>query len=346
MGSLTVTEIKDDDAANWDRYVLGHPGATGYHLVAWRRVLEETFGHRSYYLTAKDEHGEIRGVLPLVFLASRLFGRFLVSMPFVNYGGILADSPEVHGVLLERAMDLAGELDAAHIELRHQSVLDLGWPCKQHKVSMRLDLPESFETLWKGFPSKLRSQVRRAQKEEMAVQIGREEVLYDFYQVFSRNMRDLGTPVYGRSFFATILKAFPKDTRICVVYSRSRPLAAGFLYGFRQMLEIPWASSDPQYNHLAPNMLLYSAVLEHACQQGFRVFDFGRCTPGGGTYRFKEQWGARAVPLFWYYWVRNGGAPPELHPRNPKYRIAIKVWQRLPVALTRIVGPAVVRNIP
>ena len=336
----------NEEGIAWDRYVLDHPLATGYHLMAWRRVVEKAGGHRTYYLMATDEHEEIRGILPLVFLSSKLFGHFLVSMPFFNYGGVLTDSSEAQGALLEAAVGLARELEATCIELRHQELLDLNWPSKQHKVSMRLDLPADFETLWKNFPSKLRSQIRRAQREEMTVRIAATEVLDDFYQIFVRNMRDLGTPVYGRRFFEAIVHTFPMETRICVVYLKRQPVAAGFLYGFRHTLEIPWAASDRRFNRLAPNMLLYRSVLEFACHEGFRQFDFGRSSPASGTYHFKEQWGSRPVPLYWYYWLSNGRSMPELSPESSKYSLAIKTWSRLPLALTRILGPAIVRNIP
>jgi len=344
---ISVTEVKVDDAGKaWDRYVLYHPLASGYHLTAWRRVVENTSGHTTIYLMASDEHDEVRGVLPLVLLSSRLFGRFLVSMPFFNYGGVLADTLEAQEALLEAAIGLAKELDVAFIELRHQESLGLKWPSKQHKVSMRLDLPTDFETLWKGFPSKLRSQIRRAQKEAMTVRIASQELLDDFYQLFARNMRDLGTPVYARRFFEAIVRTFPTETRVCVVYLQTQPVAAGFLYGFRNTLEIPWASSDHRYDRLAPNMLLYGSALEFACREGFHQFDFGRSSPASGTYRFKEQWGARPVPLHWHYWLSDGRSMPGLSPRNSKYNMAIKVWSKLPVALTRIIGPPIVRNIP
>ncbi len=346
-GVVSVTEVRTDDAGKaWDRYVQNHPLASGYHLLAWRRVVEKACGHRTFYLMATDEHEQVRGVLPLVFLSSRFFGRFLVSMPFFNYGGVLADTSEAQGALLEAAISLAKELTATYIELRHQEFLDVNWPSKQHKVSMRLDLPSNFETLCTTFPSKLRSQIRRAQKEEMTVRIAANELLDDFYQIFVRNMRDLGTPVYGRRFFQAILQTFPADTRICVVYLKERPVAAGFMYGFRNKLEIPWASSDRRYNHLAPNMLLYSSVLEFACREGFRQLDFGRSSAAGGTYRFKEQWGARPVSLHWYYWSSNGRAMSEVDREHSMYSAAIKIWSRLPVALTRIIGPTIVRHIP
>ena len=344
---LTTTAVRRaQDCARWDQYVLSHPRATGYHLMAWRRVMEDVFGHATFYFTVTDEDQAVRGVLPLVFLSSRIFGRLLVSMPHVNYGGLLADTVEARDALLKTAIDLAREQRAAHIELRQSEGLGVEWPVKQHKVSMRLELPEHFEMLWEGFPSKLRSQIRRAQKAGMIVRAGREELLDGFYQVFSRNMRDLGTPVYARGVFEAILRAFPNETRICVVSMAGQPMAAGFLYGFRGGLEIVWASADRRHKQLAANMVLYSWALEYACREGCRVFDFGRSTPGEGTYRFKEQWGAKPVPLQWYYWLGHGAALPELSPQNPKFRFAIEVWKRLPVFVTKIIGPAIVRNIP
>lgn len=330
----------------WDAFIEGHPRATGYHLFAWRRVIERVFDHQTVYLAARGDQGIIRGVLPMVFLSSRLFGRFLVSLPFVNYGGLLADDARFQDVLLEQAIVQARKLGADHIELRHQEVSDLCWPQKQHKVSMRLELPGEFDALWKKFPAKLRSQIRRAEKEGMVFRVGGEEILTSFYAVFSRNMRDLGTPVYSSAWFAEILRAFPATSRVCVVYYNEQPVAAGFLYGFRQVLEIPWASSDRRYNRLAPNMLLYRSVLEYACREGYRVFDFGRSTPGAGTYKFKEQWGARPVPLYWHYWLSNGGRLPDLSPSNEKFRWAIFFWRRLPLSVSQSLGPSLSRSIP
>lgn len=344
---ISVSEVRtDDESIAWDRYVSNHGNGSGYQLVGWRRVVRKAFGHRTFYLMARDEHGEVGGVLPLVFVASRLFGRFLVSMPFVNYGGVLTEGFEAQRALLEAATSRAISLGATHIELRHERLLYLDWTSKQHKVSMRLDLPREPEALWNGFPSKLRSQIRRAMKEQLTVRIEGVELLDDFYRVFARNMRDLGTPVYGRRFFVAILEEFPKDTRLCAVYIGREPIAAGFLYGFKHTLEIPWASSDRRYNNLSPNMLLYSAALEYACRQGFQTFDFGRSTPGSGTYRFKEQWGARPTPLYWYHWSRDGRPVPDVSPGNSAYARAVRMWKKLPLPLTRLIGPSIVKNIP
>jgi FemAB-related protein (PEP-CTERM system-associated) len=198
----------------------------------------------------------------------------------------------------------------------------------------------------KAFPSKLRSQIRRPQKEGMTARVGGIELLGEFYRVFSRNMRDLGTPVYGKAFFRTILETFPKETAICSVSWNENVVAAGLVYAFREVIEIPWASSDRRYDRLSPNMLLYSTVLEYACQHGYKVFDFGRSSVDSGTYRFKQQWGAQQHQLYWYYWLAAGQDIPQLNPENPKYKAAIALWQYLPLPLTNFLGPHIVKYLP
>ena len=269
-----------------------------------------------------------------------------MSLPFVNYGGLTAESHEVRLRLEESIIEQARAVNAEHVELRHEEVMNTSLVCTERKVSMRLSLPNSYEKLLQGFPSKLRSQVRRAQKEGMTVRVGGHDCLDEFYAVFSRCMRDLGTPVYAKGFFGKILQVFPKETRICVVSHNETPVAAGFLYAFRSSLEIPWAASDKRFNKLAPNMLLYGTVLEYACQQGFQVFDFGRSTPDSGTYRFKAQWGAQPKQLHWYYWMKDGNPVPQLNPQNPKYALAIRLWQKLPLAVANFFGPHIVKHLP
>ena len=347
MGGLIISASNGPQSdVIWDRYIHEQPSATGYHVSGWRTVMEKTFGHPTFYNMALDENGAVQGVLPLVFLRSRLFGRFLVSLPYLNYGGLVTSSPEATALLLEEAGRCARALGGRHIELRHVAGLQLDWPKKDHKVSMRLHLPSHFDELMKAFPPKLRSQIRRGEKEGMTVQVGGLDLLDEFYAVFARNMRDLGTPVYGKYFFADILRTFPKDAKICAVRLGADTVAAGLVYGFRQTLEIPWASSDRRYARMAPNMMLYGSVLRYACEQGYRVFDFGRSSKDSGTYRFKEQWGAKPVQLHWYYWLRDGGPLPELNPQNPKYALAIRVWQQLPVPVTTTIGPWIAKYLP
>jgi serine/alanine adding enzyme len=343
---VAVTALGDADAADWRAFVSAAPRAELYHDYRWRAVIEKVFGHECVYLAARDGSGRIRGVLPLVHLKSRLFGNFFVSMPYFNYGGVLADDPEVRSALLDAAAARARELGASHVELRHRAEVDVDWPARDDKVAMLLELPPSEDALWRSFSSKLRSQVRRPEKAGALCKSGGEELLGDFYSVFAQNMRDLGTPVYSRSLFAEILAAFPDEARVFVVFLAGKPSAAGFCLHQGSTMQIPWASSLREANREGVNMLLYWSVLRGALAAGCRAFDFGRSSKDSGTYRFKEQWGARPQQLLWHYWLAAGGAPPRMNPDNPKYGLAIALWKRLPLPVANFLGPRIVKNLP
>jgi serine/alanine adding enzyme len=343
MNVRTAGEI---DISAIEAFVAKSEEASLYHGYRWSSVIEDCFSHRSHYLLCEEPKGTIRGILPLVHMKSRMFGNFTVSVPFFNYGGVCADDGETRNLLIGEAIRISRELGATHLELRQERPLGNGFPVRTAKVSMRRPLPPTADDLWGSFPSKLRSQIRRPQKSGMTVRVGREEELGSFYHVFSECMRDLGSPVLPKGFFRAILERFADSTWICSVYRGREPMAAGFLCAFKDRLEIPWGASLHRFHSLSPNMLMYWGCLEFACNQGYRMFDFGRSTVGEGTYRFKEQWGAVPYPMNWHYWVAGGGPLPEINPANPKYRLAIGIWRKLPVSLTRALGPRIVRNIP
>ena len=200
--------------------------------------------------------------------------------------------------------------------------------------------------LWDGLDRKARNQVRKAQKSGLTYREGGPELLDAFYAVFARNMRDLGTPVYSSRFFTEILGAFPDRARIHVVSRKTTPVAAGLTFETRGTVEIPWASSVRDFNALCPNHLLYWSILESASARGCSTFDFGRSTPHEGTYKFKEQWGAQPVPLCWEYGLLVGGDVPNSSPTNPKFRLAIAMWKKLPLSVANRIGPMIVRAIP
>jgi serine/alanine adding enzyme len=341
-----AVDLDYTDRKSWDAYVLNHSSSCSYHRYCWRDVVEKSFGHRCFYLAARDGDDNIAGVLPLVFLRSRLFGKSLVSLPFFNYGGVLSELRDAETALLDRAEQLREELGAEYVELRHRDLLPGDLPTKQHKVSMILDLAADEDKQWACFNAKLRNQIRKAGKSGLTVARGGKELLSDFYTVFLRNMRDLGTPVYAKKFFETILTVLANDTSIIAVYLEGRPIAAGLISWYRDTVEIPWASSIRDFNSLCPNNLLYWTALRFCFENGFARFDFGRSTPGEGTYKFKEQWGAKPVQLYWHYMLPEKLPLPEVNTKNPRYQRAIAIWQKLPLSLTRIIGPAIVKNIP
>lgn len=344
-GTIDIVAATAADAAAWDSYVAAHPGASVYHRYVWRTIVTEAFGHESFYWVARDSQGVVRGVLPIVRLRSRLFGDFGVSLPFFNYGGVLADNSAIAAQLLQRAANGARTAGMSHLEVRHMRPVG-DWPARTDKVSMILPLPGDVDQFAAQLGSKLRSQVNRARQQNAEVRIGHFDLLDDFYAVFAHNMRDLGTPVYGRNFFATILRHLPEQAHIVVVRMDGRPVAAAFLLGDGDLMEIPWASTLRSVNALNMNMRLYWEVLTFAIARGYSFFDFGRSTRDAGTFRFKKQWGAQPVQHHWQYWLANGGPLPELKPDSPKFRLLIACWQRLPVFVTKLIGPAIVKNLP
>jgi serine/alanine adding enzyme len=359
--AMVVSVATEADRVAWDAYVDTHldrartdmarlSGATGYHSWAWRDILARSFGHDSVYLVARrtssdriHQIDQIDGVLPLTDVRSLLFGRSLTSLPFLNYGGVVADSDEAARALLDEAVRVARARGCRHVELRHVERRFTDVPCRQHKVAMRLPVHMG---MWDRLDRKVRNQIRKAEKSGLTAVRGGAELLGEFYRVFARNMRDLGTPVYSRRFFAEVLKAFPNRARLVVVRLKDQPVAAGLTYRTGGQVEVPWASSVRDYNALCPNHLLYWTILDAAAAEGCDQLDFGRSTPDEGTYRFKTQWGAEPVPLHWEYAGLDGGLPPDQSPKNPRFRLAIAAWQRLPLWIANAAGPHIVKGIP
>jgi FemAB-related protein (PEP-CTERM system-associated) len=211
---------------------------------------------------------------------------------------------------------------------------------------MILSLPESHDNLWKSFSSKLRAQIRRPLRENPKILFGGNEYLDDFYSVYSRNMRDIGAPVHSKQLVQNIMSRFPDRSWIISIQLNNKPVAAGFLVSHGNTLEIPLASTIRDVNHLSINMLLYWEVLKFAVDGGFRYFNFGRSSKDAGTFRFKQQWGAKPKQLYWHYWLKDNGDLPAFNHSNPKYALAIKVWQHLPLWLANRIGPLIVRNLP
>jgi FemAB-related protein (PEP-CTERM system-associated) len=337
-----LPEIRVD----WDASAAQHGYAGFFHRAAWGEILKRSLGHEPYFLSARRA-GEITGILPLVFVRSLLFGRFLVGMSYVNTGGVLSDDAESAAALIDRALDLADELQAQHLELRHER--EIPHPrlteTMTEKVHMRLALPKTSDELMAGFKSKLRSQVKKALTNGQVPAWGGTELLDGFYAVFSRNMRDLGTPVFPRALFAEILREFPDDAELCVLRDGSCTVAAALLIHGPGVTQVPSASALREFNATNANMRMYWHLLERATERGQQTFDFGRSTRDSGPYRFKEQWGAEPLPAVWQYSRRMAGSSP-VRRENSKYERMIRAWQRLPLGVANWLGPRIVRGIP
>lgn len=340
------------DQEKWDTYISSNPDGSPYHLFAWKKAVENGYGHKGYYLMAEGDSGECIGVFPLVCLKLPWGRKTLVSLPYCDYAGPLGES-EIKRMLIDESRSLADSLQARTVELRLPETQS--WrendPARivediSHKVRMLLPLPNDSKVLWSGFKPKLRSQIKRPQKEGFGAQVGARELLDDFYRIFNINMHRLGSPVHHRRWFKALLDVYHDKIKIGIVYLRTGlPVAAGILLTSGRKVCVPWASSLREYNPVAPNMLLYYQFLTWATDNRCLEFDFGRSTPGEGTYRFKEQWGAEPQPLHWYRQTLNGAKTGEIvSDLNRRDKIA-NLWSRLPLWTVTLIGPKIRKYI-
>jgi FemAB-related protein (PEP-CTERM system-associated) len=329
--------------AEWDAFVRRQPGWTHFHLFGWQEVMQRALGHETVYLATR-EGGVLTGVLPLVWVRSALFGRYLVSMPFVNYGGPLG-TPEAVRALAAEAVRIAEGGGAKLLELRSPRELPVDLPASHRKVTVVLDLPRDADGLMKAFPAKLRSQVRRPEKEGVTYAFGADQVA-PYFEVFARHMRDLGTPTQGRGLFDTIARVFPDDAWFGCAWLGGRPIAAGAGFRWGAEFEMTWASALSEFNRTSANMGLYRAFMERAIGAGCTRFNFGRCTPGSGTHKYKLQWGGHDEPLWWYQHTRGNVAASTPSPDQGAFSWGPRLWKRLPLSLATALGPRIVRLIP
>lgn len=331
--------------ATWNAFVHRSPQASFYHRAEWRAVNAQCFRHDTVHLAAVED-GQVAGILPLVRLKSLLFGNIACSMPFVNYGGPVAATPEIEAALLEAAAGVADEWRSDYVELRSRHHLGPRYPSSDHKVSMTIALDPDPEVLMAAFKRDQRAEIRRAAKNGFVTRFGA-ELVDDFYAVLSSSWRELGTPIFGIDYLRTILRTFPDSTRVCVVYDASGVPAAGAFDGIHNgTVEGMWLGMRSEYRKQLVGYVLYWELIRHACEQGWQRFHLGRSSKDSGGETFKKKWNAETLQLYWTYMLRTRTEMPSLNPDNPKFRLAIQAWQKLPLAATQRIGPFIARSIP
>lgn len=329
---------------------------------AYLKSIINGLGHESYSLICRSKEGAIEGVLPLILTKSVLFGTFLTSLPFFNYGGIYANNEEVKSILLQKAIEIGKSIGAKAIQLREsqpQQHLDkmVELSLNQTKAHMIYELPEAGEAFGEGNSkkrAKLKSQahlaLRRASDLNISIETrhGHLELLNDFYYVFCRHMRDLGTPVYSKNWFRSVLETLGESHSILsITYVDKKPAAVAFLTKDGAYMTVPWASSLKRYNELSLNSHQYWNILTYAQSLGIKLFDFGRSTIDEGTYKFKLQWGAKPVPCYWYNIpLTKENKTDSITPTNPKFSTLIELWKKLPLTISNTLGPHIVKGIP
>ena len=342
--SVTIRLADDSDQARWDDFVLHHPDASPYHLFAWKQSIESAYGHECHYYYA-EKHNKIEGILPIVQLRLFPFIDEMVALPFCDLGNCISKTTEAQDALFNEAIQLNTNRKTINIQLRgdltpSETIRSLFKAITNDKVRMLLNLPPTADHLLNSFKSKLRSQVRKAEKNGVLFEWGSTEDIDGAYHVFSKNMHELGSPVHSKSFLKAVLRNYGDRSKLGLAIFEGCIIGMGIILLGGKSVSIPWASTLRDYNRLSPNMLLYWNFLKYSADNGFACFDFGRSSEGEGTYKFKKQWGAKPIPLVWYEHVGNGQVKnKDVSANSWKRELAASIWSKLPLSVANTIGP-------
>ncbi len=330
----------------WDSYVENIPSGSVFHLFRWKDIIGESYGHKPYYL-AINNNGNIVGILPLYLVEVPFLSFSLVSVPYLDYAGICAESEGARNNLMEKAIELSRQKEVNQLNLRELN--QETWPglvTNLEKVTMELELDSESDKVWKKIPSERRNRIRKAKKDGLHVEVHGVERLEDFYRIYSTNMRDLGSPVHSILFFQKVFEHLSESVQLFLVFKRRNVIGAAVCLKYKKTMTIPWVSSLKDCFHLYPNNILYWEAIKYGCRNGYNILDFGRSTKRWGTFEFKRRWGCHARQIYWNYIMFNKRQAPQADLQKIWYAgLATKAWQNLPLPLANTLGPLMRRYI-
>jgi FemAB-related protein (PEP-CTERM system-associated) len=343
QSGIAVKPLTEADRARWDAFVTATPAGTFCHRAGWQRVIERAFGHKTHFVFT-ERAGLITGVLPLTEIRSRLFGHSLVSNAFQVYGGPVAIDDESRTALVGYATDLLARTKADHLEFRSIEAQAPGWLVKEGLyVTFRREISADHDANLSAIPRKQRAVVRKGIANQLDTRVGHD--WRTLHRVYGESVRNLGTPVFSRKYFALLCEEFGEDAEILVVEDQGTPIAAVLSFYFRDQVLPYYGGGTPAARTRAGNDIMYWEVMRRAADRGCRIFDFGRSKVDTGAYSFKKNWGFVPTPLNYEFKLRVGDTIPDVNPLNPKYRLMIETWKRLPLPVANLLGPMLVRNL-
>jgi FemAB-related protein (PEP-CTERM system-associated) len=341
-GVLQVRELQAADSSRWDEFVSACPEATFFHRAGWKTVIQRAFGHRATFLYAEAD-GRIEGVLPLAEAKSFLFGHSLISLPFCVYGGTAATSDRARAALDQAALALGEKLGVGHLEYRSVASHHPEWAHSDLYVTFRKAIDPDVEKNLNAIPRKQRAMVRKGIKAGLKSEI--EDGVGRFFAAYSHSVHRLGTPVFSKRYFQVLREVFARDCEVLTVTLEGGLVASVMSFYFRDEVLPYYGGGTEQAREVAGNDFMYWELMRRACERGLRLFDYGRSKHGTGSFDFKRNWGFEPQPLGYEYRLIRSARVPEVNPLNPKYRLAIKMWQRMPLSLANRIGPLIARNL-
>jgi FemAB-related protein (PEP-CTERM system-associated) len=342
---VQVFPLNAQAESSWDQYVLDHSGGTFFHQLGWKRVMERTYGFEPCYFYARRDN-RITGIAPAFLISNWIAGRCLISLPFAVYGGVCASDAESERALVGQLEQLATERRVEHLELRSRSGDILpGYHEISRYSTFTIPLIRDAEALYKGFPKDIRYMIRKGEKAGLRTERGFGQ-LDTFYQLMVVNLRRLGTPAFPRALFENLIREYPDQVDLTVVYANEKAVAGGMSFFFRDWMQPYYIGSLEEAKTMAANNFLWWELIKLGAEKGLATFDFGRSRNGSGNFDFKKKWNPLIEPLKYQIRLVREAAMPNYSPTNSKFEKVMNLWKKMPLGLTRIIGPRVVRWFP
>jgi FemAB-related protein (PEP-CTERM system-associated) len=343
---LTLHLLQPQEYGRWDAFVRACPDATFFHLSGWQKVIEASFGIKTWFYYVEQD-GQIQGVLPLAEIKSRLFGHSLGAMPFCVYGGPAATNDAAHAMLDTAAHELAQQLGVGHLEYRGMQRFhpdDPSWHTKELYVTFRKEISDDDEANMNAIPRKQRAMVRKGIKLGLRGEV--DNNVDRMFEAYAHSVHRLGTPVFPKKYFAMLQDVFGDECEVRSIVTDDNRLVAAVLSFFWRDEVVPYYGGGMDIaREVAGNDFMYWNLMQAAAARGCRLFDFGRSKLGTGAYDFKKNWGFTAQHLPYEYKLYGANALPDNNPLNPKYQLFIKMWKKLPLPVANFMGPYIVRNL-
>ena len=333
-------------------YVQRHAQTTPFHLCQWGCGVSQGTGQEFFYLIAEATNGDLQGVLPGHVIHSPLFGRALVSTGFAVGGGILSENAGITDALSEAFWQQAQIRSCETAELRGgQFPRGTGWAMK-HGTYAGFAGPlvqaseDADEQQLLAIPRKQRAEVRKGLNNDLTIRTGRKALdREEHYAIYAESVRNLGTPVFPKSLFDSVLDSFGDSADILTVLNGDRPVASVLSLYHNDTVYPYWGGGIWDARALRANDVMYYALMNHARGKCCTRFDFGRSKIGTGPYNFKKNWGFEPAPLSYAVRTADGAEPRDINPMSPKYRMQVALWQKLPMPIANRIGPWIARGL-
>ena len=341
-----VTNVSKEQ---WSSFLHRCSSASIYHTQEWKDILQNSFNYKPFYLFAKNDDGDLCGILPLFQIDSRLTGNRLASLPYSYICGAIGDSEDITRILISKSMELCDKLNCDYIDLRfaESSTALSEFNEDSHYSTYILELSDNIDEVWKKLSKgSVRRGIKTAKKNGVQIRMGKTLHDFDVFNKLNQNTaRDHGVPAHPFTLFENLYKNVGNGlVNLYIADFDNKAIAGIITLNFKDVIIYGYGASNNDYLKHNPNNLLLWAAIEDGCKNGFKLFDFGRASPENtGLIQFKKRWGTAEKKVYYYYYPET----PNLSSNNrvsTKYRLMTGLWKRLPLSLSQPIGNIIFKH--